>query len=465
MKRPNIVFILADDTGWGDVGCNNPESKIPTPSIDRVASQGIRFTNAHSSCAYCTPSRYGLMTGRYMWRSSKGHALVMPYQPPIIEPERPTLASMLRSRGYATACVGKWHLGLLYPAKEGLGQRYTEVEREVDFTQTLDGGPIERGFDYFFGSAGCSTSDAPYAYIENNRTVGIPSIPSTEDLHALPGFWPGLMEPDWRMTEVDPMFCRKAIEFVDRHAASHPADPFFLYLAISAPHNPWVPPDFVTGASGDGPRGDMGVLVDWCVGQMYDAFAQRGILDDTLFIFTSDNGPQYNTGKTGHRAAGPYRGRKNEAFEGGHREPFVARWPGKIAAGTTSGETICLTDMMATFAALTGAAMPDGAGEDSFNMLPAILGQGECERRPALINDTGGFYATTGDFAITRGQRKLIITQPRERTGEPERRYLFDMENDPYETRNLVDEEPTMAKDLERLLGEIKERGLRSVEV
>ena len=191
MSKPNIVFIMADDMGYGDVTCYNSESRIPTPNIDRLAKEGVMFTDAHSSCAFCTPTRYGLLTGRYYWRTPKKHSLVMPYEPPTIEPERPTIASMLKSRGYTTGCVGKWHLGLLYPTRDGVPTRYTQVEEDVDFSKPLDGGPLELGFDYFFGTAGCSTSDPPYCFIENDRTVGIPSIHSTEDLHALPGFMVG----------------------------------------------------------------------------------------------------------------------------------------------------------------------------------------------------------------------------------------------------------------------------------
>lgn len=460
MKRPNIVFMMADDMGWGDVGCNNPESQIPTPNIDNIADEGIRFTDAHSSCALCTPTRYGLLTGRYYWRTPKKHALVMPYEPPVIEPERPTLATMLKDQGYATACVGKWHLGLLYPDKNGT---YTENEEDIDFSKPLKGGPIELGFDYFFGNAGCSTSDAPYCFIENDRTVGIPNIHSTEDLHALPGFYPGLMVEDWSEPDVDAELAGKAVEFIHKHVRDNSEKPFFLYYPLSAPHNPWVTPDFVTGVSGDGPRGDMNVLVDWCVGEVMKALQEQNILDDTLVIFTSDNGPQYNTGKSGHRAAGPYRGRKNTAFEGGHRVPYAARWPEHIEAGTTSDQTLCLTDMFATFAELTGADFPEMAAEDSFSILPAMLGRNECEPRPALISDTGGHRSLVGDFAIRRDGWKLIITTLKD-DGKPEERFLFNLEDDPCEQQNLYNEYPDVATELGRLLEQCKSQGLRHLQ-
>ncbi|UCH26381.1 MAG: arylsulfatase, partial [Trueperaceae bacterium] len=450
MDRPNIVLILADDTGWGDCGCYNSESQIPTPHIDRLAAEGRVFTDAHAPSALCTPTRYGLLTGRYYWRTAKKHALVMPYEPPVIEPERPTLASMLRQSGYQTACIGKWHLGFRYPAKRHIATRYTQREGDVDFEKSLEGGPLESGFDSFFGTAGCSTSDPPYCFIENDRVVDLPSVPSTEDLHALPGFYPGLMAPGWDLAEVDVALAQQAVAVIERHASQRPSDPLFLYYPLSAPHNPWVVPDFLRGSSGDGPRGDMNVLVDWCVGQVYAALERCGMLDDTLFIFTSDNGPQYHTGEGGHRATGGFRGRKNTAFEGGHRVPFVVRWPGKVPAGTTSDALLCLTDMMATFSSLTGTDLPEEAGEDSFDVLPLLLGRsGYDPERPAMVCDTGSRGAVAGDFAVRVENWKLIVTAPREKR-DSEERLLFDLASDPFEECDLKNDFPAVAADLQQ---------------
>jgi arylsulfatase A len=463
MERPNIVVIMADDTGYGDIGCYNPESKIPTPNVDRIAAEGTTFTDAHAPCALCTPTRYGLLTGRYYWRTPKKHALVMPYEPPVIEPGRTTIASMLKAQGYTTACVGKWHLGLLYPTADGADSPYTQNEAAVDFSKPLRGGPVELGFDTFYGTAGCSTSDAPYCYIADDRTVGIPRIPSTDDLNALPGFWPGLMTEDWRIDEVDVHMTGEAVEFIENHVRTRGDEPFFLYYPLSAPHNPWVVPEFLQGASGDGPRGDMNVLVDWCVGEVYKALAERGVLDDTLLLFTSDNGPQYNTGKTGHRACGAFRGHKNTPFEGGHRMPFVARWPGHVPVGAVSDEPLSLTDLIATFADLVGGAVPDDA-EDSFSVLPALLGQGPGDpSRPAMVFDTGGHRATTGHFAIRRGNWKLIVMADAD--DAPGSRMLFDLASDPGEQVDLVDRHPLIAAELDRLLQRIKARGSRHVTV
>ena len=454
MNLPNIVFILADDTGYGDIECYNTDSLIPTPNINKVAREGVRFTDAHSPCALCTPTRYGLLTGRYYWRTPKKHSLVMPYEPPVIEPERLTLPSLLKQRGYATASIGKWHLGFRYPAKKSAGVKFTQDEAQVDFTQPLEGGPTELGFDYFFGTAGCSTSDSPYCFIKNDRTVGTPSVPSTEDLHKLPGFWPGLMVPDWVEEDVDPIFVDGSVQFIDRHLQNTPDSPFFLYLALSAPHNPWLPPDFTRGKSKEGPRGDMNILVDWCVGQMYDALAERGILENTLFIFTSDNGPM--KGENGQKSAGDLRGYKNTAFEGGHRVPFVARWPGKIKPATTTSALLCLTDIIATVGELVDVPLPDEAAEDSISVLPAFYGKPEkMIPRPALISDTGGLRARSGHFAVRHDNWKLIITDSE--------KMLFDLDSDPQEINNRIGDCDTVAEELEQLLDKIKRTGLRFV--
>lgn len=463
--KPNIVFILADDTGYGDPRCYNPESMIPTPKIDRLAREGTRFTDAHSPSALCTPTRYGILTGRYYWRTPKKHALVMPYEPPVIERDRATLPRLLGGAGYTSACVGKWHLGLYYPDSNG---GYTQDETRVDFSLPLDGGPIDCGFDYFFGTAGCSTSDPPYCFIENRRTVGIPTEQSGEELYALPGFFPGLMVPEWTEEDVDQRFIEKAIDFVRSCTG-----PFFLYLPISAPHNPWLPPEHAKGRSNEGARGDMNVLVDWCVGRIYDALSELGVLDDTLLVFSSDNGPM--RGENGQRSAGALRGHKNTAFEGGHRVPFIARWPGRIAADEVSDELICLTDTAATLAALTGVDAPPGF-EDSHDVLDALLTASRDSvpvGRPTLVSDTGGFSSTSSDIAIRCGAWKLIMLGrdeddqlARRRRPVPDAvdgRLLFDLENDPSEQHNLIEQRPATTAWLEGILELVRSRGSRNV--
>lgn len=461
--RPNVVFIMADDMGWGDVEAYNSESLIPTPNIDRIAKEGIRFTDAHSCSALCSPTRYGILTGRFYWRTHKKHSLVMPYDPPVIPQERFTWAQLMRRGGYRTGFVGKWHLGLWYRSRklQGFQRQYTMNEDEIDFSKAVVGGPCDLGFDYFFGTAGCSTSDAPYCFIENDSWVGIPSVQSSAELNKLPGFYPGLMTPDWDLEQVDVKLAEKAVSFINEHKKENPNKPFFLYYALSAPHIPWVNPEFVRGASMEGPRGDMNALVDWCVGEVRSALEAQGVLEDTLLIFTSDNGPR--RGAHGQKSAGPFRGYKNSAYEGGHRIPFIIRWPGNVKPGSTSDVPISLTDMMSTFAEFLDCSLPDGAAEDSISVLPAILGDEEQKsRRPALISDTGGHASELGDFSIRRGKWKLveINRQPSSEQKTPVFE-LYDMEKDPFETINLAVDQHGIVEKMRRLLQECKKTGLR----
>jgi arylsulfatase A-like enzyme len=465
--RPNVVFIMADDMGWGDVEAYNPESLTPTPNINRLAKEGVRFTDAHSCSALCSPTRYGILAGRYYWRTHKKHSLVMPYDPPVIPEERFTWAKLMRRGGYRTGFVGKWHLGLWYRSRKlkGFQRQYTMNEDEIDFSKPVVGGPCNLGFDYFFGTAGCSTSDAPYCFIENDSWVGIPFVKSSEELHKLPGFYPGLMTPDWDLEQVDVQLAKKAVRFINEHKKENPNKPFFLYYALSAPHIPWINPEFIRGASKEGPRGDMNALVDWCVGEVRRALETRGVLENTILIFTSDNGPR--RGANSQKSAGPFRGYKNTAYEGGHRVPFIVRWPGKIKPCTHSDEPISLTDMMATFAEFLEYSLPDNAAEDSISILPAILGKRAPKiRRPALIADTGGHASELGDYSIRRGKWKLIEINKHSSGEQKTPIYeLYDMEKDPYETTNLCVDHREVVKKMTNLLYTCKQKGLRSMDI
>ncbi|MFC2156864.1 arylsulfatase [Acidobacteriota bacterium] len=462
-SRPNVVFIMADDMGWGDVEAYNPESLIPTPNINRLAEEGVRFTDAHSCCALCTPTRYGILAGRFYWRTHKKHSLVMPYDPPVIPQERLTWAKLMQRGGYRTGFIGKWHLGLWYRSRKlkGFQRQYTMNEDEIDFHKPVVGGPKDLGFDYFFGTAGCSTSDAPYCFIENDSWVDVPSVQSTEELHKLPGFYPGLMAPDWDLAQVDVKLAEKAVNFINEHKKENPDKPFFLYYALSAPHIPWINPEFIRGASKEGPRGDMNALVDWCVGEVRRALEAQGVLENTILIFTSDNGPR--RGAEGHKSAGPFRGYKNSAYEGGHRVPFLVRWPGKIKSGSLSDVPISLTDMMATFGEFLDYSFPDSAAEDSISVLPAILGDNNREiHRPALIADTGGHAAELSDYSIRRGRWKLIEINKQPPGGQKTPIFeLYDIEKDPYETTNLAKDNRGVVEEMKRLLQTCKQTGLR----
>ena len=442
--RPNIVFIMADDMGYGDPGCYGAE-KIPTPNMDRLAREGVRFTDAHSSSAVCTPSRYSVVTGRYCWRTRLKAGVFGGFSPPLIEPERLTVASMLKKVGYAAAAVGKWHLGLGWECRDGEAEPWGDGFN-IDYSRPLTGGPLVLGFDYFFGISG-SLDMPPYCFIENDHTFG---IPDREKHPYNPQQRKGLMVPDWRDDLVDVTFAQRAVDFIESHVARSPDTPFFLYLTPSAPHRPCVPPDFAQGASQAGPRGDMVCVVDWVLGQVDSALQRLGIAEDTLLFLTSDNGARltcYDGNDYGHRSCGPWRGQKADIWEGGHREPFIVRWPGKIAPGTTCDQTVCLADFMATCAAIVGTDLPEGAAEDSFNMLPALLGQ-ETDKpvREAIVH-----HSIDGTFAIRKGPWKLIMglgsrgfSEPRRLEPEPggPPGQLYNLEEDPTESRNLWADRP-----------------------
>ena len=457
-KNPNIIFIMADDMGYGDVGCYNSESKIPTPNIDKLATESVRFTDAHTPSAVCTPTRYGVLTGRYCWRSRLKRGVFGGFNQPLIEKDRMTVASLLKEHGYGTACIGKWHLGLNWGTKEerpaDLEEDYDQME--VDFSKPIEDGPRTLGFDYFFGTAACTTDDPPFCFIENEYTLGIPNIispedPADEDRELL-------MVPGWRHEDADIEFTNKATAFIKKQVESEPENPFFVYLPLSVPHIPWLPPDFVKGKSKAGPRGDQVVLFDWSVGQIVKTLDKLGISDNTLLIVTSDNGPR--EGVNGHKSAGDLRGLKGSIWEGGHRVPFIARWPGKINAGTTSDEVVCLADLIATCAAIVGAELPNDAGQDSFNILPALLGEKPDEPiREAIVHHSG-----SGVFAIRQGEWKLILESKGAgyhdgppKAGLPGQ--LYNLADDPYEQNDLWAKRPEIVKRLTKLLDKYKKQG------
>lgn len=454
-ERPNVVFIMADDMGWGDVEAYNPESLIPTPNIDRLAQEGLSFMDAHAGAAVCTPTRYGVMTGRFFWRTYKRHSLVMPYDPPVIPPERLTWGSLMKQEGYATGYVGKWHLGLWYPAlpQEGFARQYTMTESEVDFSQPVLGGPTDLGFDYFFGGAGGPNNDSPFVFLENDSWVEVPTRMTPPEMNAQPGVVPGRMASDWDQAQVDIRLTEKAVGFIDDHVSSEPDKPFFLYYSLSAPHIPFIMPDFIKGASQAGPRGDMNALVDWVVGQIRDALEEQGVLDNTILIFSSDNGPR--RGANGHLSAGPFRGYKNTVYEGGHKVPFVVRWPGHVAAGERTDIPVSLTDMVATFADLFNRELPDDAAEDSWSVLPSFFGSSS--DRPALLA-----HDSRGEFSIRSGDWKLLMLQPSRLNGlDAPTNELYNLTEDPYETTDQAAAHPEIVAQLLALFEETTEKGLR----
>ena len=457
--KPNIVFILADDMGYGDPHCFNPQSRIPTPNIDRLATQGMMFTDAHAAGAVCVPSRYGLLTGRYPFRNA---GQKNPARGPLIEPGRPTIATVLRERGYATAMIGKWHLGF-----EG-GDRF-------DHAGPLHGGPVDHGFDTFFGQH-ASLDIPPYFFIDQDRCVEIPTATiaasSSPDWSPIQGaFWrAGKIAPSFKHADVLPTYTRKAVEYLEERGKLTGADakPFFFYVAFTAPHTPWLPMEQFRGKSMGGLYGDFVAQVDDAVGQVLAALDRTKLADNTLVIFTSDNGPVWyptDVKKFGHSAAGNWRGMKGDIWEAGHRMPFIARWPGKVAPNTNCDQTISFTDMMATFASASGKPLPDGVGEDSYDLLPLLLGRAPTPPdRP--LREATIMESSQGVLAIRRGNWKLIphlgsggFTIPANitPTAAGPKGQLYNLADDPTESKNRYLEEPQLVRQLTDLLTRYKQ--------
>ena len=478
-RKPNIVYILADDMGYGDLGCQNPKSKIPTPNLDRLAAQSVRFTDAHAPTAVCTPTRYAVLTGRYCWRSWLKKGVLGPYGKPVIEAGRLTVPAMLKSVGYKTACIGKWHLGWEWPTADGnpaapAGKKGTVPEEsaakkqaggKIDFTKPIAEGPTTRGFDTYFGTD--VPNYPPYCFIENDRTLGIPTIPKPGTMFGNPG----LMLEGWDLVQILPTLTKKAVAYVEA-AAKTPDKPFFLYFPLTSPHTPIVPAPEFKSKSGAGDFGDWVHQTDWTVGQVLDAIDRSGLTGNTLVIFASDNGPENfayaRIREFGHYSMGDLRGIKRDTWEGGHRVPFMARWPGKIKPGATSTETVCHVDLMATLAAMLGIRLPDDAGEDSYNILPALMG----EKLEKPIREATVHHSCNGKFAIRQGDWVFIDAPTGDDNKEPdwfkkERGYephkfpgeLYDLTQDLSERRNLYGEHPEIVQRLKALLEKYKAEG------
>ena len=456
-RRPNIVLIMADDLGWGDAGCMNPASKIPTPNIDRVAAEGMRFTDAHSPSAVCTPTRYGLLTGRYAWRTHLKAWVLGGESPALIEEGRSTLASMLSGAGYHTFGVGKWHLGL-------------GSAKSTDFSMPLRPGPISCGFDTYFGIP-ASLDMAPYVWILDEGIVQQPSAALPGEKHRRQkgaGFYrKGAAAPDFRMHEVLPRVESQAVEWIERAARDNPERPFFCYMPLPAPHTPWVPVAPHLGSSAAGWYGDFVHQVDSVIGSVLDALDRTGMASNTLLIVTSDNGShwlQADEKHFEHLANGDWRGQKADIHEGGHRVPFLVRWPGKAPAGVVRADLVCLTDLFATFAELTEQPIAEGEAEDSFSMLPVLHGQ---EAGPSARSEVV-HHSGAGVFAVRSGPWKLILglgsggfTNPKQVkaiAGGPKGQ-LYNLELDPSESDNLWSEQPEIVTRLTAKLNAWREAG------
>ncbi|HEX3626077.1 MAG TPA: arylsulfatase [Verrucomicrobiae bacterium] len=402
-QKPDVVYILCDDLGYGDVHCFNPDRcKIETPNMDRLRSQGMAFTDCHAVSSLCTPSRYGILTGRYSWRTRLQHGVLGGESPPLIEPGRLTVAGLLQENGYMTAGIGKWHLGLQFNTN--------------DYSQPIVDGPLQHGFDYYLGLS-ASLDIPPYDYFENDHWTEVPSarkaFPSFVygTLNSGPGpVRMGRAAPDFEAESVLPNFTRKAIDYIRQRGADK--KPFFLYLALPSPHTPLVPEKQWQGRSSIGPYGDYVMETDWAVGQVVDAIDSAGLHDNTVVMMASDNGCAPNVGvhkfeAVGHYPSAQFRGYKTDIWDGGHRIPFLVRWPAKIKPGGRSDQIIGLWDLMATCAEILHVKLPPNAGEDSVSLLPAFLGNVSepLHADNAIVNQAGG----NGRFAIRQGNWKLEL--------------------------------------------------------
>jgi arylsulfatase A-like enzyme len=466
--KPNIIYILADDLGIGDVRVYNPDGRIATPNLDRLASEGMRFTDAHTNSAVCTPTRYGILTGRYAWRSPLKNGVLNGHSDHLIDTDRQTVASLLKQAGYATAAVGKWHLGMDWASHDDVALKADGIGAITD--APIENGPNALGFDYYFGIS-ASLNMSPHAYIENDRMLGdLVYLEDKEAINAagLVGAKVGWMDKVFKQDQVMTTFFDKAIDWIGERHSKNAEQPIFLYLPLNAPHSPIVPKEGFKGQSGLSPHADFVMEVDYHVGRLMEALDTMGISDNTLVIFTADNGvsPQAKLEAMqtqGHYSSWIYRGLKGSLYEGGHREPFLVRWPEVVAAGTTSDQHLSTTDLFATAAEITGQATGPDAGEDSVSFLPAM--QGEQLHRGGVV-----YHSDAGFYAIRDGRWKLILHEaggtrrvnpkavddPVQNPGEIQ---LFDMQSDPSERINLAVENPETVKRLARLLEKYIDEG------
>lgn len=465
-KQPNIVVILADDFGVGDIQAHYPKNKIPTPYLDRLVKQGMSFTDAHSGSAVCTPTRYGLLTGRYSWRTRLQEWVIAAYEPPLITADRLTLPGYLKEQGYQTACIGKWHLGWNWPGPQPsrmTEKRNGQWQLSWDFTRPIKGGPIERGFDYYFGVD--LPNLPPFTFIENDRVYVQPTEPFQPDPAegiVLPKAFSGApAAPDWQMQQILPELTRRAVAYIQDRARQK--QPFFLYFSMTSPHEPVVPSQPFRGKSGIAPIADFVMETDWSAGQVIKAIDDAGLGEDTVVIFTADNGHSHYTGwndliQAGHQPSGPYRGHKGDIWEGGHRVPLVIRWPDRIAAGSRSDQLVCLTDLLATSADLLGAKLPAEGAEDSISFSAALRGTVNQQNRTTLVN-----HSNFGEFAYRDGSWKLVYKlggrNLQSSRGKPTIAELYNLETDIAEEQNLAKTRPEVVQKMTADLQALIERG------
>ena len=480
-EKPNFVIVFADDMGYGDPRVYNARSRIPTPAIDELALNDMRFNDAHTASSVCTPSRYGLLTGRYPWRSRLPVGITQSWGLPVIADDRATLGKLLQQQGYRTAAIGKWHLGWDWPLEDG---RYVSDELDtinpaadaresfgerVDFSRPIRSGPTTRGFDYYFGDD--VPNFPPYMFIENDRARGTPSerMPRHKSQRA------GPMLFNWDLWAAQPTIADHAVEWLREQ--THSDQPFFLYMPLLGPHTPIVPSAEFRGLSDAGPYGDWVAQMDSILGRVVDVLEESGKIDNTVVIFTSDNGSPARSGigtigqtntvteLYSHVPNAPWRGLKADAWEAGHRVPFIVRWDGRVDAGATNDDAICLTDVYASIAEIVGAEVQRDAAEDSFSLLPLLLpdAPGNYQRNEVVHS------SANGTFAIRKSGYKLILSDgsggfssPRGERTDPDGdgpTQLYLLSDDPQEHRNLADSRQAKAHELRSELNRIRAAG------
>lgn len=472
---PNVVVIYGDDMGFGDLGANNPNSKIPTPNLDELAARGMRFTDGHSSSGICTPSRFALLTGQHHWR--RFHGIVNAFGPSVFEPEDFTLPKMFKSKGYKTAAIGKWHLGwdwesIKVPNAPTQMTMHNNKKTKAftaeafDWSKPIPNGPLAQGFDYYYGDG--TINFPPFAFVENDRLVEAPTMMvDTERFEAIPeGSWefrPGPMAADWNPYEVLPKLTDKAVEWIGNQQADQP---FFLYFAWPSPHAPIVPNKAFRGTSEAGPYGDYVCESDAMAGRILAALNAGGFADNTIVIFTADNGPENyaydRLKKYGHWSPGPSRGVKRDMWEGGHRVPFIISWPGKIAAGAVSDETISQVDLAATFAQVIGYDLRPQEAIDSYDLTPLMKGEKYSQPlRTATVQNTakGKYSLRQGDWMYIdtqcgglRGWAPDWFLKMRGYKKESTSGLLFNLKDDPGEHTNLYEQYPEKVAQMKQLL-------------
>ncbi|HBJ33459.1 MAG TPA: arylsulfatase [Planctomycetaceae bacterium] len=477
-QRPNVIVILADDLGYADVSMYG--GKIATPNIDKLAQSGVRFTDAHSPSSVCTPTRYGLLTGRYCWRSPLKQGVLGGLSPRLIERDRITLAAFLKDRGYSTACVGKWHLGMDWELKPGkqvtrLGIEPRDQVFNVHYDRPITNGPVAVGFDYFFGIS-ASLDMVPYVSIENDRVTELPTedreFLMMDDREGGGRTRKGPTAPGFDAADVLPMVTKKSIEVIERHRGGHGQDakPFFLYVPLASPHTPILPTGDWRGQSEINPYADFVMQTDAAIGEMMAALRQAGMDENTLVIVTSDNGcsPQAKfeeLARHDHFPSGPLRGHKADLFEGGHRVPMVVHYPKSKSSGVVSSQVVCLTDIFATVADLIGEQIPDNAAEDSFSFAAEFTGT--AATKP--IRDHLVSHSINGSFAIRQGNWKLLLcrdsggwSDPRPKSpkaADLPARQLYNLATDLAERDNRIEDQPAIARELQELLRKVVRDG------